>query len=260
VTVARRAIVTLAAVQLLAAAWAPAVAQSPTLRVFTTRAIGTVLAEVGPAFERANGCRLEVVTDIAAPMVRRVRSGEAFDVLVASPAQMDALVADGFIVPDTRVDLARSGIGVAVRSSAALPDVSTVDALKRTLQSAKSVAYLKEGQSGVYLAGLMDTLSLTSVLAPKLVRPERDIVSELVAKGEVEVGMVVVTQILTTPGVALAGPLPESIQNYIVFAGGVSAHSSAVATSRALMTFLASPAAQSVMRSQGMQPMPSLPR
>ena len=238
----------------------PAVAQSPALRVFTTRAIRTVLDQIGPEFERASRHRLDITTDIAAPMVRRVRSGESFDVLVAAPDQIDALVKDGFILSETRIDLARSGIGVAVRKGAAIPDVSSVDAFKQTLLNARSIAYLKEGQSGVYLARLLDDLSIGAAIEPKVVRPDGDIVSQLVARGDVEIGMVVVTQILTTPGVTLAGPLPETIQNYVVFSAGVSTRSRAVGVARDLLAFLASPPARAVMRAQGMQPVSDVKR
>ena len=237
-----------------------AIAQQPVLRVFTTRAIRTVLDRVGPAFERTSGHRLEITTDIAAPMVRRVRSGEPFDILVAAPDQMDSLVKDGFIIPETRSDLARSGIGVAVRKGAAIPDVRSVDAFKRTLLNAKSIAYLKEGQSGVYLARLLQELSIAAAIEHKVVRPDRDIVSQLVAQGDVEVGMVVATQILTTPGVALAGPLPDEIQNYVVFAAGVSARSRAVRVAKDLLSFLTGPAAHAIMQSQGMQPVSTVTR
>jgi len=238
----------------------PVVAQQATLRVFTTRAIRTVLDRVGSEFERTSRHRLEITTDIAAPMVRRIRSGEPFDLLVAAPDQIDALVTDGFIIPETRSDLARSGIGVAVRQGATIPDVSSVVAFKRTLLHARSIAYLKEGQSGVYLARLLEDLSIAAAIEPKVVRPDRDIVSQLVAQGDVEVGMVVVTQILTTPGVTLAGPLPDEIQNYVVFAAGVSAQSRAVRVAKDLLSFLMSPAARAVMRSQGMQPASDIKR
>ena len=238
----------------------PVVAQEATLRVFTTRAIRTILDRVGPEFERTSKYRLETTTDIAAPMVRRVRSGEPFDVLVAAPDQIDALVKDGFIIPETRTHLARSGIGVAVRTGATIPDVKSVAAFKRTLLNARSIAYLKEGQSGVYLARLLEDLSIAGVVEPKVVRPDRDIVSQLVAQGDVEIGMVVVTQILTTPGVTLAGPLPDEIQHYVVFAAGVSARSRAVQVSKDLLSFLMGPAARSVMVAQGMQPVSSVKR
>lgn len=237
----------------------PLTAQTGTLRVFTTRAIRTVLDRVGPEFERTGGIRLDITTDIAASMVRAVRRGEPFDVLVAAPDQIDALVNDDLIIPETRTDLARSGIGVAVRTGAAIPDVSSVDAFKRTLLSAKSIAYLKEGQSGVYLARLLEDLSIAAAIERKVVRPDKDIVSQLVANGDVEIGMVVVTQILTTPGVTLAGPLPGEIQNYVVFSAGVSARSRRVRAATDLLVVLASPSAHAVMRSQGMEPV-SVPR
>ena len=230
-------------------------AQSPTLRVLTTRAIRTVLDEVGSDFERASRHTLDVTTDIAATMVRSVRNGEPFDILVAAPRQIDALIEDGLIRRDTRVDLARSGIGIAVRQGEPLPDVSSVEAFKRTLLNAGSIAYLKEGQSGVYLARLLDELSIGPAVEHKLVRPDRDIVSELVRDGKVELGMVVVTQILTTPGVTLAGPLPAEIQHHVVFSAGVSTKSRAPDAAKQLLSFLAGPSARAVMRSQGMEPM-----
>ena len=242
------------AVSLWPALPSPATAQAPTLRVFTTRAIRTVLDQIGPEFERSSRHRLDITTDIAAPMVRRVRSGEPFDVLVAAPDQIDGLVKDGLIAADTRVDLARSGIGVAVRAGARIPDVSSIDAFRQTLLNARSIAYLKEGQSGVYLARLLVDLSIATAIAPKVVRPDGDVVSELVAQGKVEIGMVVVTQILTTPGVVLAGPLPETLQNYVVFAAGVSTHSRAPGVAKDLLDFLAGSSARALMRAQGMQP------
>lgn len=251
-------------VLLIAALWSSrpltAIGQPPTLRVFTTRAIQTVLDRLGPEFERSRAVQLEITTDVAAPMVRRVRSGEPFDVLVAAPDQINGLVKDGLIIPETRIDLARSGIGVAVRSGAAVPDVSSVEGFKRTLLNARSIAYLKEGQSGVYLAGLLEELSIAAAIEPKVVRPDRDIVSQLVAQGDVEIGVVVVTQILTTPGVVLAGPLPETIQNYVVFSAGVSTKSRSTRAATDLLVFLTSASARAVMRSQGMEPLADVKR
>jgi molybdate transport system substrate-binding protein len=230
-------------------------AQTSTIRIFTTRAIRTVLDHVGPEFERTSRHRLEIVTDIAAPMVRRVRRGEPFDVLVAAPDHIDGLVKDGLLIPETRTDLARSGIGVAVRQGTAIPDVASVEAFRRTLLNARSIAYLKEGQSGVYVARLLDDLAIAGAIEGKVVRPEQDIVSQMVARGDVEIGIVVVTQILTTPGVTLAGPLPDAIQNYVVFSAGVSARSQAAGVAKDLIAYLVSPSVRAVMRSQGMQPM-----
>jgi molybdate transport system substrate-binding protein len=113
------------------------------LRVFTTRSIATVLEKIGIDFERRTGRRLSVTTDVAVRMVRRINAGEQSDFLVAAPAQIDELIKAGKIIPETRTDLARSGIGVAVRAGATKPDVSSVNAFKRALLTAQSVAYLK---------------------------------------------------------------------------------------------------------------------
>ena len=224
------------------------------LTVFTTRSIATVLEKIGGDFEFRTGRKLNVTTDIAIRMVRRINAGEPFDFLVASPAQIDELIKAGRIIPDSSAVLARSGIGVAVRAGAPKPDVSSVDAFKRALLRARSIAYLKEGQSGVYLGGVLERLGLADAIRSKLTLPETDIVSELVSRGEIELGIVVITQILTTRGVALAGPLPSEIQSYITFTGGISAHSKSVDAVKELMAFLKSPTAIRVMRSQGMEP------
>ena len=120
--------------------------------------------------------------------------------------------------------------------------------------TARSIVYLKEGQSGVYLAGVLERLGIAERIRPKLTLAETDIVSELVSRGEIEIGMVVITQILTTPGVELAGPLPADIQSYVTFTGGVSTNSRAPDIAKELMKFLKSATALHVMRSQGMEP------
>jgi molybdate transport system substrate-binding protein len=224
------------------------------IKIFTTRSIATVLDKVGTEFERSSGHRLSIVTDIAIRMVRRIEAGEPFDFLVASPGQMDKLIRDGKIVPETRTNLARSGIGVQVRAGAPKPDIASVEAFKRALLNAKSIAYLKEGQSGVYIHGMLERLGIAEAIRPKVIRPETDTVSELVAKGEVELGMVVITQILTTPGVELVGPLPPELQSYIAFVGGISVNSKTPEAARDLLKFLTGPIATPVFKAQGMEP------
>jgi molybdate transport system substrate-binding protein len=233
---------------------APEFARAAEIKIFSTRAIATVLKKVGPEFERTTGHRLHVTTDIAIRMVRRIQAGEPFDFLVAAPGQIDGLIKEGKILPETRTNLTRSGIGVQVRAGAPKPDISTVEAFKHALLNAKSIAYLKEGQSGVYLAGLLERLGISDAIQSKVTRPDTDIVSKLVATGQIELGMVVITQILTTPGVELVGPLPAEIQSYITFTGGVSTASRAPDAAKALLRFLAGPAALPVIRAQGMEP------
>ena len=123
----------------------------------------------------------------------------------------------------------------------------------RALLDAKSIANLRVG-SGIYVASLLDRLGIAEAIKSKVTRPESDIVSELVAKGEVELGMVVITQILTTPGVDLVGPLPPEIQSYVVFTAGVSASSKGPDAAMDLIKFLTGPIATPVIKAQGMEP------
>jgi molybdate transport system substrate-binding protein len=236
------------------------VANAAEIKVFTTRSVATVLNKIGPEFERTAGHKLSVTTDVAIRLVRRINAGEPFDFLVAAPGQIDELIKEGKIIRETRTDLVRSGIGVAVRTGAPKPDIGSVEAFKRALINAKSIAYLKEGQSGVYLAGLMERLEIAEPIKPKVTLPDTDIVSELVAKGKIELGMVVITQILTTPGVELVGPLPAEIQSYITFTAGVGADSKASEAAKELMKFLQGPRAIRVIKSQGMEPVSNLPK
>jgi molybdate transport system substrate-binding protein len=230
-------------------------ARASEITVWTQRAIATVLAEVGPTFEQQTGHKLKVASDLTARFLQRIDTGESFDIIVsAAPDLMDGLVQRGKIIAETRTPLVRSGIGVEVRAGAPKPDISSVDAFKRTLLEAKSIGYLPAG-SGAYLAGLLERLGIADAIKAKITRPERDIVSEMVAKGELEIGMVVITQILTTPGVDFVGPLPPELQHYVEFVAAVSADSKVRPAAMELMRFLRGPIAIPVIRSQGMEPL-----
>jgi molybdate transport system substrate-binding protein len=229
-------------------------ARAAEIKVWTARAIATVLAEAGPEFERASGHRLAVSADLPAAFVKRAEAGEAFDLIVTGAAPLDALIKDGRVVASSRTDIARSGIGVAVRAGARKPDLGSVDALKRALLEAKSVAYLRSVGSGLHVAAMLERLGIARAVEAKATRPQTDIVSELVAKGEVELGLVVITQILTTPGVELAGPLPPEVQAYVTFSAGVGTRAREADAARALIQFLRGPLALRVIRSQGMEP------
>ena len=231
-------------------------ASAAEIELWTARALATVLDEIGPEFERATGHTIKVSIDLPAPFVKRARAGESFDVMISVASPIDELAAEGLFLHGTRADIARSGIGVRVRAGAHKPDISSTAAFKQALLEAKSIAYLRIG-SGAYMADLVERLDIAAAIAPKVTRPQTDIVSEMVARGEVELGIVVITQILTTPGVELVGPLPQEVQSYVTFAGAVAAKSKAPEAGKQLLQFLATPKALAVMRSQGMEPVPT---
>jgi molybdate transport system substrate-binding protein len=231
----------------------PAQVRRDEITVWTARAIATVLAEIGSEFERTSGHRLIVTSDLPPAFLRRANAGQSFDLLISGSATIDEWIKDGRIAAATRTPISRSGIGVEVKAGARKPDIRTVEAFKRALLDARSIAYLRVG-SGIYLADLFERLKVADEIAPKVTRPESDVVSELVANGEIELGMTVITQILTTPGVELVGPLPPEIQSYITFVAGVSAQSKAPDAARELIAFLTRPRAIAVIKSQGMEP------
>jgi molybdate transport system substrate-binding protein len=231
-------------------------ANAAEIKVWTARAIATVLAEVSPQFERTTGHKLIISSDLPTAFARRASAGDTFDVLISGSSSVDEWIKAGKLVAETRTEIARSGIGVGVRAGARKPDISSVAAFKRALLEAKSLAYLRVG-SGIYVASLLERLGIAETIKSKVTRPESDIVSELVAKGEVELGIVVITQILTTPGVEFVGPLPPEIQSYVTFTAGISANSKAPEAVRDLIKFLTGPIATPVIRAQGMEPVGS---
>jgi len=226
------------------------VALAAEVKIFTSRAIATVLEVIGPEFERTTGNKLNVISGFSPVFVRQINAGEPFDVIASPPGTIDGLMKDGKVLAETRTKLVRSGVGVEVRKGAPKPDISSTEAFKRALLNAKSIGYLPT--AGV--PQLIERLGIADAIKHKVTIPDTDIVSELVAKGELEVGVVVITQILTTPGVDLVGPLPPDIQFYTSFEGAVSSQSRAPDAARALIKFLTSPVAIPVIKAQGMEP------
>ena len=161
------------------------------------------------------------------------------------------MIKNGKIASDTRTNLMKSGMGVEVRAGAPKPDISTVETFKRALLEAKSIGYLKTVNR---VEQLVERLGLADSIKSKITVPDTDIVSDLVANGELELGIVVTTQIMTTSGVEFVGPLPPSIQYYIQFVAGISADSKAPDAARELLKFLNGPVAIPILKSQGLEP------
>ena len=230
------------------------VADGAELRIFGSRVTKMVIAEIGPQFEQATGYKPVVVTDVAEVMKRRIEQGEAFDLAVLVDFQADDLIKAGKLVATTRVDVMKAGIGVAVRRGAPKPDIGTIDAFKQTLLAAKSLTYLKEGASTRHLARVFDQLGIAEALRPKTTQPMTESVSEMVADGQAELGIIVIPNILSVPGADLVGPLPQELQSYIVFTAAVSTESPNQQAANALIKLLTSPSTVDVIRTKGMEP------
>ncbi len=176
------------------------------LKIFGSRVTKVMVGELEAEFVRRTGLKPVVTADVSAVMMRRIEQDEAFDLAVLVDSQLDRLIAAGKLVADSRTDIMRSGIGVAIKRGAPRPDVSTIEALKRTLRAAGSITYLKEGASTIHIERLIKQWGMVEELEPKTVRTTGETVSETVASGEVEIGLIVIPNILSVPGARWQAP------------------------------------------------------
>ena len=241
-------------VALLAMLAAAATAGAAELKIFGSRVTKVIVGELGPQFEKSTGATPVVVADVAAVMKRRIEAGEPFDLAVLVNFQIDELIKKGLLRADSRADIMSSGIGVAVKRGARKPDIGSVAAFKQAMLDAKSVTYLKEGASTIHLRKLFVELGIADAIKAKAVETDGETVSELVADGKVELGLIVIPNIMSVPGAELVGPLPAAINSVVMFTAGISAASSNQAAARALIELLKSPAAKPVIQAKGNDP------
>ena len=239
----------------LAAMMSTAAVEAADIKVLASNGVRGTLEELAPAFERATGNKLAITFGLAAVLKRQIEAGEAFDLAILTSAGIEDLARQGKIDAPSRTSIARSGVGIAVRAGAPKPDISTAEALKRTLLAAKSITWAKEGASGVYFASVVEKMGIAGQVKPKLnLAASGAQVGEKIAAGEAELGALLVNEILALKGVEVAGPLPPELQSYTVFHGGVSAASKDAAAVKALIQFLTTPAAGAVFKSKGQEP------
>jgi molybdate transport system substrate-binding protein len=224
------------------------------LRVLATKSSLLLIDEVGPIFERKTGLRLVLTTDLPVETKRKIAAGIEFDVAILSPVLVDQLIEEGVLDKGTRADIVRVGIGAAVRSGAKRPDITTVDKFKQALLDARSIAYLKEGNTGLYLARLVDQMGISEQLRGKTILPVRDVVADLVASGEAELGLTAISLLLAHPGLDVVGPIPSEMQFYIAFTGGVGTSARHAAAGWKILQMLTSPEMVRSIKAKGMEP------
>jgi molybdate transport system substrate-binding protein len=232
---------------------AVAPAHAADIKVFSSTAVKAVLNELGPEFEKATENKLLFTIGPAAVLKTQIEQGADFDVAILTAAGIDDLAKQGKIDPATRSAIARAGLGVSVRAGAAKPDVSTADALKRTLLAAKSIGFNGQGASRGGIEAMIAKLGIADELKSKIVLLNMS-APEGVAKGDVEVGLGPVSEIIPVSGAQVAGAFPADVQNYLVFSGGVAVSSKAGDAAKSLIQYLTSPAAVPVLRTKGMEP------
>jgi molybdate transport system substrate-binding protein len=212
------------------------------------------LNELGPQFERATGHKLVIHFDSTPNLIKQATSSAPFDLAVVPADVFRDATAKARFVPGPTIDIARVGYGVIVRAGAPKPDVSTPDALKRTLLNAQSIAFLPESAAGAYVLSVFGRLGIADAMKVKT-RPQTAPVqiAPAVAKGEAELGVFLVN-VLVGPGVELAGPFPAELQQELVFTAAVAAGSKDAEAAKAFITFLTTPAAADVIKVKGMNP------
>jgi molybdate transport system substrate-binding protein len=212
----------------------------------------SLMLEVAPLFERASGSKADFRFALTSVLKKDIEGGAAFDIALLPRPELDALAQAGKVASGTQTDITRSAVGFAVRAGAPKPDISTTEALKRTLLDARSIGY-SDGPSGAYIAELLERLGIAQEVKSKTRLTSR-LVAEIVAEGEAEVGMQQIVAILPVKGAELVGPLPNELQNIIVYAAGLSSVAAKSGAARTFIAFLGMPEVQQLIRAKGMEP------
>jgi molybdate transport system substrate-binding protein len=238
---------------------AVAQAQGAELKIFVGGAMTETVSKIGNDFSRTSGHRLEIVSDTTGALVNKLRGGEKADVIVVTETAIDGLQKEGALSEGSRTPLVRALVGVGVKAGAASPDLSSVDAFKRSLLAAKSVSYVDPragGTSGTYFEGLLARFGIADQMKPKIVyRTQGAGVADAVATGAAELGITFIAELSPNKGVKIAGPLPDDIQlptNYVAAVPTVSANEEAA---RAFIRAMTAPGGEAVFRAAGLQPL-----
>jgi molybdate transport system substrate-binding protein len=216
-----------------------------------TRAPYTLLL---PGFEKATGNKVATTWGGVTEVWKRVGGGEVADVVMLPAEQIDDLIKQGKLVADSRVNVATSGVGVAIRTGAPKIDASSADGIKKALLSAKTIAY-SAGPSGLHIAHLIAKWGLTDQLKAKIVPPVPNVpIGEIVARGDAEIGFQQVSELLPVKGIDYLGPLPADINEITVFSAAVHKGAGPTDAARALLKYLTAPEAAPIIRKTGMEP------
>src|SRR5437870_1345863 len=229
-------------------------ANAAEIKVLSTQATEEAYKELVPQFEKASGHKVTTIFTGTLDLQKRIAAGEKYALIIMAGPAIDDYIKAGTVVAGSRVDLAKSGVGAGVPKGAPKPDISTVDALKKTLLAAKSVGY-STGPSGVYIVTMFQKLGIAAEIAPKLKQtPTGVFVGTIIANREVEIGFQQVSELMHFPGLDYLGPLPAEVQFVTVFSGGIQMAAKEVDAAKALVRFITAPAAATAYTKRGLEP------
>ena len=223
------------------------------VRLLSTLALRGALVQLAEQYQAAKGVTLDADYAPTVGLLKRLRDGEKADVLILTREGLDELVAEGAVVAASRIDLARSYVGLAVKAGAPHPDISTEAALVSALLAARSVAYSKIGASGIYFAELIERLGIAAEINAKATITA-GFTAERLVSGEADIAVQQLSELKQVAGVELVGPIPLSLQTAAIFTGGRMASSENTDQADALLTYLASPEVAPVLRESGLEP------
>jgi molybdate transport system substrate-binding protein len=237
-------------------------AQGAELKVFVGGAMTETVSKIGAEFARTSGHKLEFVSDTTGALINKLKAGEKADVIVVTEAAIDGLQKDGALADGSRTTLVRALVGVGVKADGnASPDLSSVDAFKRSLLASKSVSYVDPkagGTSGTYFEGLLARMGIADQMKPKIVyRTQGAGVADAVATGAAELGITFIAELSPNKGVKIAGPLPNEIQLPTNYLAGVPKVSTNQDAARAFIQAMTAPGGQAIFRGAGLQPLPA---
>ena len=230
-------------------------APAETLKVLTTGAFKQVVVAVAADYEKRTGHKIDIQNDTAGAVTKRVTAGEAFDVLVLTPAGLKTLGSSGNIDASSILPLAKVAIGVAVKQGASLPALKTVEDFQAAVRNARKVAIINPasgGSSGIYLEGLFQRMGMADEVKAKAVLVNGGLVAEKIVTGEADLAIHQISEILPVAGVTLVGPLPEAIQNFTAYAGAGNANTSKKELANAFLQLFVSNQGKSIIREKGM--------
>jgi len=232
----------------------PTLTNAAEIKVLSTQATEQAYRELVPQFEKDTGDKVKTIFTGTLDAQKRLAAGESYDMIIMSSPSIDAQIKSGKVVAGSRVDIAKSGVGVGVPKGAPKPDITTTEALKKTLLAAKSIGY-STGPSGVYMTSLFERLGVADQVKEKLKQtPTGVFVGTIIANREVEIGFQQVSELGNFPGVDYVGPLPADVQQTTVFSSGIIVGANEGEAAKALVKFLTTPEAGEAFKKRGMEP------
>jgi molybdate transport system substrate-binding protein len=232
----------------------PDMASAAEINVLAVGATKEIYVELVPEFEKSFGHKVVTTWTGSANIKKQIAAGEVYDLVIIGGPEIDAFIQQGKVVPGSRVDLMKSGVGAGVRAGAPKPDISSSEALKKTALAAKSIGY-STGPSGAHVMALFERMGIADQVKPKMKQvPSGARIGTFITSGEAEIGFQQISELIHAPGVDYLGPLPPDVQKITVYSAGIHSGAKQPAAAKELINVLASPAAASAIKKHGMEP------